>query len=33
LRAPIEIGLVVKDVATRTWRNEPLAALGWQHEL
>ncbi len=33
LRAPIEIGLVVKDVTTRTWREVPLEPLGWQHQL
>jgi thiamine-monophosphate kinase len=33
LRAPISIGLVVKDATVRTLRNEPMPRSGWQHEL
>ena len=33
LRAPIAIGLVVRDVNVRTLRGEPLPRAGWQHEL
>ena len=33
LRAPIEIGLIVKEVSKRTWRDRPLAPTGWQHQL
>lgn len=33
LREPIAIGLVVKDPAVRTLRDEPMPRSGWQHEL
>ncbi len=33
LRAPISIGVVVGDVATRTWRGDAFERRGWQHQL
>ena len=33
LRAPIEIGLIVRDPLVRTWRDVALEPLGWQHDL
>jgi thiamine-monophosphate kinase len=33
LRAPISIGVVVEDVATRTWRGDAFERRGWQHQL
>jgi len=33
LRAPLRIGVVVPDVATRTWRGEEFERRGWQHQL
>ncbi len=33
LREPLEIGVVVRDVAHRTWRDQKLDPAGWQHQL
>ena len=33
LREPLEIGVVVRDVAHRTWRDQKLDPTGWQHQL
>ena len=33
LRQPIQIGRVVADVHVRTWRGDPFARRGWQHQL
>ncbi len=33
LRTPIDIGVVVRDVAHRTWRDKYLEPTGWQHQL
>jgi len=33
LRAPLAIGTVVKDRATRTLRGEAFERRGWQHQL
>ena len=33
LRAPLRIGVVVSDPASRTWRGEGFERRGWQHQL
>ncbi len=33
LREPIEIGVIVRDVAERTWRGRHVEPTGWQHQL
>jgi thiamine-monophosphate kinase len=33
LRAPLKIGVVVKDVTQRTLRGEEFERRGWQHQL